>query len=324
MSANAAADRDPIANISIDLDALVHYGRIHDVPVDPLSPDPVHGVACDRFGALMARHGLPATVFAVGASLDDPASAAAVGRLAGGGHEIASHSHAHDYRLGLARPAVIAEDLARAKAAIAAVTGGPPVGFRAPGYHLTGALAAVLEAEGYAYDASLLPSAPYLLARAMVLAGMAISGRRSATWAGRPEAILAPRRPYRMAKGAFWREGDGALVELPISVVPLAGVPWIGTVVTTLPWAAVEAAYGRLRNSCWHALELHGIDLLDATDPVPPALAARRPDLRVPVKEKLRRLDLLLERIAGDFEVLRLHEAADRAGPTPSPRASAD
>lgn len=63
--------------------------------------------------------------------------------------------------------------------------------------------------------------------------------------------------------------------------------------------------------------ELHGIDLADAdADGIPAALIARQPDLRLPLAEKQRRFEAMLDRIAGDFDLRPLAEVAAAVQPT--------
>lgn len=82
-----------------------------------------------------------------------------VRRIAGAGHELASHGYEHRLVYALEREA-FRRDLTRAKDAIEAATGTAVVGFRAPSYSITResmwALDILIE-EGYLYDASIYP-----------------------------------------------------------------------------------------------------------------------------------------------------------------------
>ena len=92
-------------------------------------------------------------------------------------------------------------------------------------------------------------------------------------------------------RGPHLRRG---LRELPIATTPVLRAPVIGTTVLAMPRLARFGAAGGHFN-----LELHGIDLLDASD-VPPQLAAAQPGLRMPVAEKLRRLRASLSSLPGE------------------------
>ena len=138
MAGQDSADR--ICSVSVDLDAIACYYRIHALPGAP--PEAARFAilrrCLPRFAELFARHGVRATFFVVGADLEDDAEGRALlAELARDGHELASHTHTHPYdfvRLGAAR---IADEIDRAHAAIAACAGTPPVGFRAPGYEIS-------------------------------------------------------------------------------------------------------------------------------------------------------------------------------------------
>jgi hypothetical protein len=68
--------------------------------------------------------------------------------------------------------------------------------------------------------------------------------------------------------------------------------------VLPFPWLA-RAAFARGHLN----LELHGIDVLDASD-VPAAIAAAQPGLSLRASEKLKRLRRILERLPGQHRTL--------------------
>jgi hypothetical protein len=287
-----------LASLSIDLDGLAHYHHIHGLPDPPPGADPVYGAAVERFGELCSRLGLAGTVFCVGRDLEDePASRAAVRRLAEAGHELANHTLSHDYALTRRPRPEIAAEVRGGGDAIAAVAGRRPVGFRAPGYTLSADLMAVLAEQGYRYDASAFPALPYYAAKAAVLAGMKLAGRRSGAVLDRPRALAAPRVPYFPAASEPYAVGASPVLELPVAT-GLLGFPIIGTFVGALPPAVVAGlALGAKRRPHLN-LELHGIDLLDASD-APPALAARQRDLRTPAAVKIARIEAFVRRLGG-------------------------
>lgn len=305
-----------LASLSIDLDGLEHYHRIHGLPGPaPAGDDPVYGKAVERFGELCARLGLRGTAFCVGRSLSRPGAAAAVRRLAEAGHELGNHTLSHDYALARAGAEVIAAEVRGGADAVAAAAGRAPTGFRAPGYTLTAPLLAALVEAGYRYDSSAFPALPYYAAKAVVLAAMAAAGRRSHAVLDRPRVLLAPRVPYRPRDGEPYAAGTLPLLELPVTT-GLLGVPIIGTTVASLP-ALARAALAGTRRLPHLNLELHGVDLLDATD-ASPALAARQRDLRVAAAVKIARIEAFVRALAAR-EWVTLHAAAARLEPTLPP-----
>ncbi|MBI5548512.1 MAG: polysaccharide deacetylase family protein [Deltaproteobacteria bacterium] len=304
-----------LASVSVDLDSLGHYCRIHGLPESVLSAGAAQSIyreALPRFAELFAETGMRATFFVVGRDLDDPASAQAVRSVSAAGHEIGNHTFVHDYALTRKSPGEIGDDVARGGAAILRLTGTRPAGFRAPGYTLTSSLVRALCAQGYRYDSSVFPSAPYWAAKAAVMAGLAVMGRESKAILDRPRVLRAPRLPYRPDLEEPYRRGRAGLVELPITVHPLTRVPIIGTTLTMLPPRALGALWRGLTSLPFVNLELHGIDLLDATDVGCPELAASVRDLAIPFSTKRARLKQALRRLTDRFEVVALAAVAER------------
>jgi peptidoglycan-N-acetylglucosamine deacetylase len=294
-----------LVSVSVDLDAVACYYRIHALAGAPseAARTAVLRRCLPRFAELFARHGVRATFFVVGQDLDDDAEGRRLlAELARDGHELASHTHTHPYdfvRLGRAR---IDDEIDRAHAAIAACAGTPPVGFRAPGYEITGDVIDALQTRGYRYDSSVFPSATYYGAKALVMGAMRAVGRVSGSVLGSPSVLLAPRHPYRPAAAVPYRAGSANIVELPIAVTPVARLPVIGTSLILAPAAVRRHLVAAALRAPFFNLELHGIDLADAAaDGMPAPLIARQPDLRRPLAHKLAALDdtLAAARAAG-------------------------
>jgi peptidoglycan-N-acetylglucosamine deacetylase len=302
-----------LASLSIDLDALEHYHRIHGLPEAAAGPDPVYRKAAPRFGELCARLGVRGTVFCVGRNLEDPAALSVVRSLAEDGHEIANHSFSHDYALSVRSAEVIAAELRGGADAVARAAGRRPVGFRAPGYALSAALVGALAADGYRYDSSAFPALPYYLGKAAVMGILALRGRPSRALLDRPRALLAPRAPYHPRRDEPYQRGSPPeawpLLELPVTT-GLLGFPLIGTFLATFPeWALRVFSQGTGSLPLFN-LELHGVDLLDASD-ASEALASRQRDLEVPAAAKVERIEAYVRRLA-DREWVTLADAAER------------
>jgi peptidoglycan/xylan/chitin deacetylase (PgdA/CDA1 family) len=305
----------PLVSVSVDLDAIACYHRIHALGEPPAAEArfAILRRALPRLGELFARHAVTATFFVVGQDLEeDEAGARILADLAKAGHELASHSYSHPYDLVRRSRAQIAAELDRAHAAIAAVAGVAPVGFRAPGYEISATLVELLCERGYRYDSSTFPAIPYYLAKAAVMGALRVAGRPSASILGSPRVLGAPRLPYHPAANAPYRRGDLPIVELPVTVTPWLRLHVIGTTLVIAPeWLRRRLVRSALGTSHFN-LELHGIDLADAgADGISPALVRRQPDLRVPLERKLAALDQTLRdaRTAG-ARFVSLAEAA--------------
>lgn len=303
-----------LASLSVDLDSLPHYCRIHGLPeslLDARARGLVYSTAVPRLRELFASVGVPGTFFAIGEDVEADAGAAAALRSAHeAGVEVASHSYSHDYALTRRTPESIREDLRRADEVLEAATGVRPVGFRAPGYTLNAALYAATVERGYRYGSSAFPAAPYYTAKAAVMGALALLGRPSRAVLDSPRVLLSPRTPYRPDPAQPYRRGSGAVLELPMAVTPGVRFPFIGTFATTLPLPAVRAAYRSLGRDAFFNFELHAVDVLGAEDGIPPELVRQQRDLRVPVAHKLERLRTLFGWLKADSDVVTLRDAA--------------
>jgi peptidoglycan/xylan/chitin deacetylase (PgdA/CDA1 family) len=316
------AVQNTIASVSVDLDGLDCYWRIHALPGRP--PEESRHVilrrCLPRFGELFARAGIKATFFVVGRDLvDDAEGRALLAELAADGHELANHSFTHPYDLVRHPHAEIAAEIDQAHDAIGACAGHAPVGFRAPGYTLSADVLDLLCARHYRYDSSVFPALPYYAAKALIMAAMRLGRRPSGAYLGSPRVLGAPTVPYHPARGAPYRRGSLPIVELPMAVTPFWRLHVIGTSVVTFPeWLRrrMVAAAARRR---FINLELHGIDLADATgDGFPAALVARQPDLRRTLAAKRQALEATFAQLrAGGATFLPLSQALAAVGPLP-------
>ncbi len=297
-----------LAAVSVDLDETHHYFAAHGLPAED-APRLVYGLALARVRDFASALGLPVTLFVVGADSegaeDELRAAAALG------WELANHTEHHRYELTRLPPGQVADEIARADVRLRALAAERPVGFRAPGYQVSGVVVSVLERLGYEYDSSVLPSPPYAAVKALALGRAALGGRRSSALRGDPRLLLAPRRPYRMLAAEPWRRGNG-LVELPLQTTRCLRLPVIGTSLTLggaggARWLAASVASEPFVN-----LELHGLDFLDASDGLG-VLAPHQPDLRLPVARKLAALAAAVEALGRrGFAFVRLRDAARR------------
>jgi peptidoglycan/xylan/chitin deacetylase (PgdA/CDA1 family) len=326
--AGRAAPPARLCAISVDLDEIPNYHAIHGLP-EPAPGDParslVYDLAIDRLLAFARERSVPLTLFAVGSDLARPESAARLRAAADAGCEVANHSLDHRYDLVRLGRAEIRRQIEEGARAIERATGVTPVGFRAPGYTVTDEVMGVLAELGVMYDSSVFPCPAYWAAKAAKIGLIAARGRASRSIVDTPRVLFAPTRPYRVGR-PYWRRkttGDG-LIELPIQVTRGTRLPFIGTSLTL-----ASARIGRaLTRACIGEplvnLELHGIDVLDATDGGG-ALEPLRPhqvDVRVSAADKLARLGEAIETLRGaGYVFVTLKSAAmscNREQATPS------
>ncbi len=285
--------RARLCSVSIDLDPIWCYTRIHDLP-EAEGPDPIYAHGLRRFLELFDELGIRATFFVVASDVRNPEHAALLREAVAMGHELGNHSLDHPYNL----PGLSHEEGRRqvvgGHEAILEGCGVSCVGFRAPGYNIDERTIGWLEELGYHYDSSVFPCPPYYLAKGAVMTAIRMRGGRSKSSMVAARTQLAPLRPYRPRRDAIHRRGQGdrgaALGELPMCVLPGVRWPVIGTslimggpIGASAMVGAAAMAHRRHVN-----LELHGIDLVDAdSDGVGVDLRARQPDLRRDLAYKL-------------------------------------
>jgi peptidoglycan-N-acetylglucosamine deacetylase len=295
--------------VSVDLDEIPNYFQIHGL-ADPKGPakSAVYDVAVDRLSQMAKDAALPLTLFTIGQDLVRPAAAERLRAARDDGFEIANHSLDHRYDLTKLDLPQITEQIERGAQAIFDAVGERPVGFRAPGYTITDKVFEALTDLGVQYDSSVFPCPAYWAAKTAVIGGISLRGRTSRSVVDTPLVLAAPTRPYRIGK-PYWRRGTG-LLEIPVQVTRGLRLPFIGTSVTLAGptrarWLAQMCIGEPLVN-----LELHGIDVLDASD----GLEELRPyqtDVRVPVKRKLESLHAAFDALrSAGYTFVTMREAA--------------
>ena len=304
-------------SVGVDVDSLWHYYRIHGLDERHAS-DHAWSLGVPRFMELFETLDVPATFYCVAEDLERSGACRevlldAVKR----GYEIGNHSWRHPYALTQLSPAESALEVRLGKELLEEAAQTHVVGFRAPGYHTSSILHGALSTSGHRYESSAFPCAPYYIAKALVMGGMRLLGRRSQSVLGSPRLLTAPHQPYLAGPRSPYRaarpdEGD-ELAHFPIAV--WCGLPLIGTLFTLLGVKrsrTLGTFVGRsLKRRPRHiTLEFHAADLLGLTeDELDPALSVQ-PDLRRSLELKrsafIGFMSALLEE--SEAEVIRLDQ----------------
>src|SRR5262249_59183021 len=130
------AREEVIASVSVDLDPISCYYRIHALGADPPElADLILRRAVPRYLEILARHGVRATFFVVASDLASPAGRPPVREIAAAGHQVANHNVTHPYDMARLRRARVRDEIPRAHHPSGAAPGPPGGGVRAPRDH---------------------------------------------------------------------------------------------------------------------------------------------------------------------------------------------
>jgi peptidoglycan-N-acetylglucosamine deacetylase len=143
--------------LTIDVEDWYHVCGLGAVPEVPPRERRV-GANIDGLLSLLAEYRVNATFFMLGSVAEEDPEL--VPRIAGAGHEIASHGYSHRLLTELS-PDQFREEVRRTGDVLAAQCGVRPIGYRAPQWSFssrtTSWATAILREEGYRYDSSCNP-----------------------------------------------------------------------------------------------------------------------------------------------------------------------
>ncbi len=301
------------ASVSIDLDSIACYQKIYGLAQTPQDAR-AYTLGLSRFLELMRKKNVKATLFAVAEDLDEPKNREILRAAADEGHEIASHTLRHDYRITKRPQDEIEKELAEAKSKLEDSLRVKVTGFRAPGYNVNEKLFRALQSTGHEYDSSLFPSLPYYLTRAAAIASIRLQRRRSHSLIGDARMMSAGRKPYLASPSAPWNKTDSnGIIELPIAVapLPLGGLPALGSLFSLFGAKGSKLLYKTLSMSdAPLVVEFHALDFMSSVeDDLPEALSVQ-PDLNIPLEQKLSNYADVIDYIRRDYATLTLNGLA--------------
>ena len=213
----------PLASLSLDLDNLWAYQMTHGDPGWDEYPTYLPEAVPVILDAI-AEHAVKITVFVVGQDAALEVNAKPLTQIVDAGHEVGNHSFKHQpwlHRYALAemrRRDRVGRGRHRRSSAAAG-----PVGFRGPGYSLSPDLLQVLHERGYEYDCSTLPTVIGPLARRFYFRSARLDAAQREERKhlfGHFRDGLQPVKPY------WWELASGRLIEVPVTVLPGARVPF--------------------------------------------------------------------------------------------------
>ena len=302
-----------IASFSIDVDPLGCYYDIHGITADQNINDPIYEFALLRFLNLLEEENIKATFFITSRGLTQSAKKT-IKLIDEKGHEIASHSFSHDYKLSLKTVDEIVEDLNENSKFILEIINKKPVGFRAPGYNVTNNLLTALRELDFVYDSSLLPSPFYYFAKKTILILKQLSKHPSKSIITSMKQAFGGWKPYYPQNEIFKKGKKNKLTGLPMtSVFQPIGLPLIGTSLIAFPEFLLNLMLTNSKNRDFVNLEMHGIDLSDKNDSfLFDKISKKQPDLKYNLERKVQRIKKVIHFYKeNNFEFKTLKEYAE-------------
>jgi len=295
----------PIASLSLDLDNLWSYLKVHGDPNWQSFPS-ILDLVVPRILDFLDRHNLKITFFIVGQDAALEKNRDSLNAIASAGHEIGNHSFHHNSWLHLFSEEEIKQEIILAEKHIESVTGQHPLGFRAPGYSFSPDVLRVLLKRGYQYDASTFPTFLGPLARTYYLMTTKLSPEERAQ---RQNLFGKFKDGFQRLKPYQWEMGQ--LLEIPVTTLPIFKFPihftyilYMSSLAKVLGISYFQFALKLCRiNKIEPSLVLHPTDFLDNKDV--PALSFF-PGMKLPFNRKLAILNQALQLLSKNFTILNV------------------
>ncbi|MBU1240048.1 polysaccharide deacetylase family protein [Myxococcota bacterium] len=271
-----------LASLSIDMDPLECYHRIHGCELPREDPGVLMDATLDTWLRLLDRLQARATFFLVAQGTKREH----VQEILARGHEVGNHTWSHPYgHSQLPREELIAQ-VSRAHDTLTAA-GAEVTGFRAPGYHLSALLYEVLSDLGYHYSSSQMGSWTYMAAKTAVRTLMVLRGRKSGSHSHPLTDMLAPVYPYAPCPAKPWQRsshGEEGVIEIPVSRGPAPlSLPATGGFLFLFRAPRLLMPPSRYPL----VLNFHGIELWPDERPLDPRILSSEFALRVPLARRL-------------------------------------
>ncbi len=312
-----------IASLSLDLDNQWSYMKTHGDAGWEEFPSYLD-IVVPRILTFLRERDLRITFFIIGQDAALEKNQDAIRAIVEAGHEIANHSFRHEPWLHLYSKDELVVEFEKTEAALEAITGKRPTGFRGPGYSLSPTVVEVLGERGYDYDCSLLPTYIAPLARAFYFLkspGMSAEERERL------------KRLYGKASDGFHTlhpsliEAAGrTLVEIPVTTFPLTKTPVHASYLIYLAsyspalargyWRAALAACRGTRTA--PSFLLHPLDFLGGEDV---SELKFFPGMNVTGPKKIEFLDGVIASLTKHYDVVSMQQHCQIARQTLEPEA---
>lgn len=219
---------------------------------------------------ILGQYNIRATFFVVGLDTIGSDSRQTLKRISENGHELANHTMHHRKQFALLPQDRQCEEIVEAQKRIEDIARAPVVGFRAPGYTITGTTLKVLSDLGYEYDSSLNSSIVYNSIKWLYKTCMLRGESKSYISVQPLWHILAGSQPYYPDLDKPWQNsnrGERRLLEIPINIIPVINYPFVSSILLRFGYNLSRCAYSLIRRRYQFLnFELHDGEFLEPQD----------------------------------------------------------
>ena len=286
-------DQTRLCCLNIDMDPLDHYFAVRGYkPGTDTRLNAIYDDALPRFLDLFSKYGVKATFFVVGRDLENPGNRALLRKAVEAGHEIANHTQSHIQTYVGLSPEQKREEILGCHNRIADAVGSEPRGFRSPGWAADPETMSILEENGYLYDSSVFPS---LLITPISYVNWLINRGRVTRFLNQPLVGLAPKKAYHPAPQSVWRRGGLRINELPLTILPVFQLPFMGTILFLWGRRVFKTSLGWMRlNRRPINYILHGIELVDFYREINDERLKAKPGVGLRLNEKIDLYEMMM------------------------------
>jgi hypothetical protein len=300
------------ASISLDLDDQWTYLKTHGNPEWQSYPSYLQ-IVVPRILDFLDRMDIRVTFFIIAQDAAFEKNQDILREIVRRGHDVGNHSFHHDPWLHLYSRSEIEQEIALAEKSIYKTTGSKPIGFRGPGYSFSDNTVRVLADRGYMYDATTLPTFIAPLARAYLLKNSELDRderKKRKSLFGKFSDGFRSNRPYVM------QAGEKALVQMPVTTMPLLKIPFHPSYILYLDLYSSFAAKTYFRLALYlcrltktepsmllHPLDFLGVDDIDDL--------SFFPAMKKSSSEKMEVMYWILDELKTHFSLCTLNEYAN-------------
>jgi peptidoglycan-N-acetylglucosamine deacetylase len=295
--------------ISLDVDSpakLLNFHRIQGDTFGGGKLDAFYRTSWDRALAFFDALDIKATFFVVGDELEGSGVIRDVVRRAyAAGHEIENHTYSHPFGLASLPDQAIREEIVRCNEVIEKTTGVAPAGFRSPGYSVNSRVVNIAADLGLKYDSSgfwsILNPVLRIFHRLLFKNGlsnpdfgMVTSRLKQHPYRPSPDNWLVP----DSRANPFW--------ELPFPRTDVFALPFYNNF-NLWSFPAYTNYVSKRINRPYMMYLFHIIEFMDLSDGLPAGLVAH-PNVRMPVRDKLRRSKAVMSNLLERYEWMPARE----------------